>query len=366
MLFRSTVSSLVFAGAVAVSAMANAQSGAKPPGKPMAMPVKIAAVRQATVTHDATAVGTLIANESVMIRPEIAGRLVAIHFKEGERVAAGAKLVSIDVAEIEAQRAANDVELVWSQQRHDRAVELSRKNFISSQALDEARANLARARARIAEDEARLSKAELRAPFAGTLGLRVVSPGAYLKAGDDIVRLEDLSTIKLDFRIPETYLGRLRRDQEVSLQVDAYPQRAFKGRTYAIDSSLDEKTRTVLVRGRVPNPGGELKPGMFARVTLTLDAQQGALLIPEEAVVPRGNRSFVFRIVDGKAVMTAVETGSRQPGVVQIVKGLAATDRVVTDGHQKLQDGMAVLDIATMQKKPAAPAAGAPPAAKGG
>jgi membrane fusion protein (multidrug efflux system) len=352
---------LLVAVTLAATASVYAQPAGKPAGKPMAMAVKIAAVTQATVTQDATAVGSLLANEAVMIRPEIAGRITAIHFKEGERVSAGARLVSIDVAEVEAQRAANEAELTWSQQRFDRAVELSSKNFISPQALDEARANLSRAKARIAEDDAKLRKADVRAPFAGTLGLRVVSSGAYVRAGDDIVRLEDVTTLKLDFRIPETYLSRLKRDQEVSISVDAYPQRVFKGRTYAFDSSIDEKTRTVLLRARVPNPSAELKPGMFARVTLTLDVQAGALLIPEEAIVPRGNQTLVFRVVDDKAVMTPIETGSRRPGFVQVVKGLNATDRVVTEGHQKLQDGMGVVDVAAMQKKPS----GAPPA-KGG
>jgi len=341
-----------------------AQPAGKSPGSPMAMPVKLAAVKQGAVNKEATAVGTLLANESVIIRPEIAGRVTAIHFSEGQKVANGAKLISLDSAEVEAQRAATQAELVWSQQRYDRADELYKKNFISSQALDEARANLSRAKARIAEDEARLRKSEVRAPFAGTLGLRVISPGAYVKAGEDIVRLEDLSVVKLDFRIPETYLASLKRDQEVTLQVDAYPERVFKGKTFAFESTLDEKTRTILVRARVPNSGGELKPGMFARVSLTLDSQADALLIPEEAIVPRGTQSFVFRVVDGKAMMTAVELGVRRPGLVQVLKGLNVDDRVVTDGHQKLQNGVPVIDVAAAGGKP--PSAQAATPAKGG
>lgn len=328
----------------------------------MAMPVRIAPVTQTVVTNTATAVGSLIANEAVIVRPEIAGRVTEIHFKEGERVAAGVKLVSIDSAEVEAQRAASDADLTWSQQRYNRAVELYQKNFISSQALDEARANLARSKARIAEDDARLRKSQVKAPFAGTLGLRMISPGAYVKAGDDIVRLEDTSVMKVDFRIPETYLSRLRRDQEVTLQVDAYPERGFKGRTYAFESSIDEKTRTVLVRARVPNPDGALKPGMFARVSVVLDSFPNALVVPEESLVPRGGQVFVFRVVEGKALLTPIETGSRTPGQVQILKGLVAADRVVTDGHQKLQNGMMVIDASKM--KPAPPPSGAGPSAQ--
>ncbi len=343
---------------------AHAQPAAKPGAKPVAMPVRLATVKEATVSNEATAVGSLLANESVVIRPEVAGRVTTIHFREGERVAAGAKLVSLDAAEVEAQRAASAAELLWSQQRYDRALELSKKNFISSQALDELRAGLARAKARVAEDEARLLKSEVRAPFAGTLGLRMISPGAYVKAGDDIVRLEDVSVVKLDFRVPETYLAKLKRDQVVSVQVDAYPDQAFKGRTYAFESSVDEKTRTVLVRARVPNPNAVLKPGMFARVVLVLETFAGALVVPEEAIVPRGGQAFVFRVVEGKAQLTPVETGTRQPGLVRIVKGLNANDVVVADGHQKLQNGMAVFDVTTA-KPPAAQAAPAVPA-KGG
>lgn len=330
----------------------------------MAMPVRIAPVTQTVVTNTATAVGSLIANEAVIVRPEIAGRVTEIHFKEGERVAAGVKLFSIDSAEIEAQRAASDADLTWSQQRYNRAVELYQKNFISSQALDEARANLARSKARIAEDDARLRKSQVKTPFAGTLGLRMISPGAYVKAGDDIVRLEDTSVMKVDFRIPETYLARLRREQEVTLQVDAYPERTFKGRTYAFESSIDEKTRTVLVRARVPNADGSLKPGMFARVSVVLESFANALVVPEEALVPRGGQVFVFKVVEGKALLTPIETGSRTPGQVQIVKGLAAEDRVVTDGHQKLQNGMMVIDASKMKPPPAPSGSGPSPQAK--
>ncbi len=352
--------------ALLVCGAARAQPAGKPAGKPMAMPVKTAQVKQAAISHDVTAVGTLLANESVVIRPEIAGRVTGIHFDEGQKVAAGVKLLSLDAAELQAQRAATDSELLWSQQRYDRAAELYAKNFISSQALDEARSNLSRAKARIAEDEARMRKSELRAPFAGTLGLRLVSPGAYVKAGDDIVRLEDISIVKLDFRLPEAFLSKLKRNQDVSLQVDAYPQRTFKGRTYAFESALDEKTRTVLVRARVPNASGELKPGMFARVSLTLDVEAAALSIPEEAIMPRGGQSFVFRVLEGKAMLTQVETGSRQPGTVQVVKGLSAADRVVTDGHQKLQNGMPVMEVAAGSAKPPAAASSVIAPSKGG
>lgn len=316
------------------------EGGAAPGAK--GLPIKAVQVKVGTVALELSAVGTLLAEESVMIRPEIAGRIVAIHFKEGEPVAAGARLVTIDSAEYRAQLAASSAEAKLNLQRMERAQELYRKGFISSQALDEARGNLDRTAARQSEDRARLAKTEIRAPFSGIMGLRQVSPGAYVQPGQDIVRLENISAIKLDFRVPEVYLGKLRQNQEATVKVDAYSGDLFKGRIYAIEPGIDEQTRTALVRARIPNPGLKLRPGMFARVGLTLGSRDNALVVPEQAIVPKGQNTFVFRVVEGKAQLTRVQTGSRNAGEVEITEGVTARDTVVTDGQMKLQDGMPV------------------------
>src|SRR5512134_3583166 len=294
-------------GLLVLVAVAQAQP---PKPKPTGLPVKAAAVRVGTVTHDVSAVGTLLANESVMIRPEVAGRVAAIHFTEGQAVAAGARLVALDAAEVRAQLEASRADERLTQQRAERATELFTKNFISQQALEDAREAHKKATAQRQENEARVAKTEIRAPFSGIVGLRQVSAGAYLRAGDDIVRLDKIDLMKLDFRVPEVYLGKLRRDQPVAVRVDAYPGEQFAGRVYAVETTVDEKTRTVLLRGRVENRGARLRPGMFARVTLELGATANAALIPEQAIVPRGGRNFVFRVVDGRAVLTEVELGA--------------------------------------------------------
>ncbi len=337
-------SALLVAHALALVgfALPSLLSAQAPGGKPPALSVKAAAVKVSTISTDVSAVGTLLANEAVMIRPEIAGRIVAIHFDEGQAVPKGARLVTLDQSEYKAILAQSEADAKLAAQRYERSQELRKQNFISQEAVDEARTNLDRSTARRQETEVKLAKSDIRAPFSGIVGLRQVSPGAYVKEGADIARLEDIDSIKLDFRVPEVYLGKLQKDQEVAVRVDAYPNQEFRGRIYALEPGVDEKSRTVLVRARIANKERKLRPGMFARVTLTLASREGAIVVPDQAIVPRGDSVFVFRVVDGKAVLTPVQTGARTAGEVEIVKGLGPKDMVVVDGQLKLQDGAAV------------------------
>jgi membrane fusion protein (multidrug efflux system) len=310
------------------------------------VPVKIGTVRTGTITEDVSAVGTLLANESVMIRPERDGRITTIHFSEGQLVRKGERLVTLDTAEIGAQLAAVTSELTLNRSRLKRAEELFEKKFISAQALDDAREALNQSAARHAEIKARFEKSTVFAPFEGVAGLRQVSPGAYVRAGQDIARLEGIGVLKLDFRLPELYLGRIRPKQEVTVRVDAFPDESFRSEIYAIEPAVDESTRTVLVRARAPNPGVRLKPGMFARVTLVLETRQNALIVPEQALVPLGKERFVYRLADGRAVLTKIELGLRRPGEVEIRNGLAAGDAIVVDGQLRLRDGAPVTVLA--------------------
>lgn len=318
-------------------------SAAKPAAGPArALPVKAATVSRGAVADAVTAVGTLLANEAVMIRPEIDGRIQEFHFQEGQLVRKGDKLVSLDASEVEAQLTSAIAAANLNRSRVKRAEELLAKNFISAQAMDEARENLNQSAAREAEIRAKLAKSTIRAPFEGVTGLRQVSPGAYAKAGQDIARLEGIGVLKLDFRVPEANLRRIRVGQPLAVSVDAYPGEQFTGTIYAIEPAVDESTRTVLLRARLPNPGVRLKPGMFARVSLDLERRENALLVPEQAIVPRGDGRYVFRIAAGKAQLVKVEIGVRRPGEVEIVKGLEAGETIVIDGQMKLQDGAAV------------------------
>ncbi|HRD50947.1 MAG TPA: efflux RND transporter periplasmic adaptor subunit [Candidatus Contendobacter sp.] len=306
------------------------------------MPVKTAAVTREILKVEVTAIGTLRADETVMIRPEITGRVATLHFREGQAVSEGDPLVTLDQGEYQAQLAGSAAQVGLEEISYRRLQDLQRKNLSSQQLLDETKARLDAARAAQTLAQVRLEKTVIRAPFAGTVGLRLVSPGAYVKPGDDIANLEGLGAMKLDFRVPETYLARLATGQTLTVRVDAWPDQGFEGTTYAIDPAVDPETRTVLLRARVPNKGNKLRPGLFARVSLVLERRENALMAPEQAIVPLGQTPFVYRVVDGKAVMTPVKLGLRRPGRVEILEGLKADDQVVTDGQLKIRDGAAV------------------------
>ena len=346
-----------FTLALALFFLAFAAWGQKPQA---ALPVKAVPAKLARAVIETGAIGTLRADEAVMIRPEIAGRIDRIAFDEGQRVKKGALLATLDAAETRALVASSRAQAGLDKQRLERAADLQKKGFISQQALDEMQSNYARSAAKLREDEAKLAKSEIRAPFSGVAGLRQVSEGAYVAAGTDIARLEKIDQLKLDFRLPETYLGQLKSGLAVSVAVDAFPQASFPGNIYAIEPAVDEQTRTVLARARVANPQLRLRPGLFARVQLTLGVRENAVWIPEEAIVPRGQDSFVWRVTDGKAELVPVQTGTRKVGEVEIMKGVAAGDIVVTDGSQRLVPGMQVSII------PSAKPAAAIPGKKGG
>lgn len=340
---------MVAAAGCSDKAEQSAAGGAKPAsaapapgGPPPGLPVKATQVRVGEVRNEVTAVGSLLADESVVIRPEIDGRVVEIHFGEGERVSKGDKLVTIDPIELRAQLAQAEAQVRTDLQRYERSQDLLAQNFISQEAVDVAKNSLDRSEAQAREAEARLAKTVIRAPFSGTVGLRLISPGAYVKAGDDIVRLENLDQIKLDFRIPEVFAAQAKPGQSVEVRLDAFPDERFSGKIYALEPAVDERTRTILLRARVPNHGVKLKPGMFVRVALTLNTRDNAILVPERALWPQGQDNFVFRVENGKAMLTKVELGTRRPGEVEILAGLSPSDMVVTEGQIKLRDGAAV------------------------
>jgi len=331
-----------------------AAAGAAAPAKPAGLPVKAQPVKVDEVQSEVTAVGSLLAAESVVIRPELAGRVVDLPFREGQAVQKGAKLVVVDSSEYEAVLAQAKAEAKTETQRYERTIDLMKNKFVSQDAVDVAKGNMDRAVARVQENEARLAKTTTYAPFSGTLGLRLISPGAYVKVGDDVVRLENTSSLKLDFRVPEVYVSKIRPNQTVSVRTDAYPNEVFDGRIYALEPSVDEKTRTVVARAEIPNKQGKLRPGMFGRVSVLLESRPHAVMVPEQAIWPQGRESFVYKVVDGKAVLTKVDLGTRRPGEVEIAKGLMAGDVVVTDGQMKIKDGAPVMVLPPPPPPPAA------------
>ena len=289
-----------------------------------------------------TAVGSLRSDESVTLRPEVAGRITAILFQEGQRVTKGATLVRLDaainLADVQQVRA----NLALAKSKYERAVDLSSRNFISSQAKDEAKNNFEVAQAALALAEAKLAKTELTAPFSGIIGLRVVSVGDYVKEGADLVNLEAIDPIKVDFRVPETFLRDVQVGQAVEVALDALPGRTYDGRIIALNPLVDAGGRALVIRAQVRNQDATLRPGMFARVTLFTRTKKESLVLPEEALVPQGTEQFVYRVVDGKAIRTTVQTGQRRDSRVEILSGVDKGDMVVTAGQIRLRDGVSV------------------------
>jgi membrane fusion protein (multidrug efflux system) len=317
--------------------------GAQPPGaQPPAVAVEAVAVEAGPVTESVLAVGSLRSNESVIVRPEIPGRVVGIHFQEGTVVKAGAPLVTLDSAIAAAELADAEASLDASRRNAERAKALFGKGVGTERTLDEARATLERDLAKIALARARLEKTKIVAPFDGIAGLRLISVGAYVAAGEDLVNVESIDPIKIDFRIPERYLADVSQGQAIDVAVDAYPGRVFSGAIYALDPLIDREGRAIALRARIPNTDGLLRPGLFAKVTLTVARREHGLIIPEQAIVPFGEQRFVYRVVDGHAKRTRVTIGVRRPGRVEVTGGLAPGDLVVTAGQLKIQDGAPV------------------------
>jgi membrane fusion protein (multidrug efflux system) len=272
----------------------------------------------------------------------VAGRISAIAFQEGPRVAKGATLVRLDPAINQAEVQQARANLKHAQSKYERAVDLSGRNFISGQAKDEAENNLRVAEAAVALADARLAKTEIKAPFNGIIGLRVVSVGDYVKEGADVVNLESIDPLKVDFRVPEIYLTQLQVGQTLTVALDALPGKTFEGRVFAVNPLIDAAGRSVVIRALVRNADTSLRPGMFARVRLITRDEKQALVIPEQAIVPQGDEQYVFRIVDGKVARVKVDIGQRRDAKVEILKGLGPDDIVVTAGQLKLREGMAV------------------------
>ncbi|EKV29828.1 putative Co/Zn/Cd efflux system membrane fusion protein [Caenispirillum salinarum AK4] len=310
--------------------------------KPQGLPVEAVPVRVQPMTDELLVVGSLLANESTVIRPEIAGRVEEISFDEGGRAEKGQLLVKLDDDSRAAELKRAEANLSLSQRNFNRAEELYRRQNLPVSSRDEALAKLRADEAALELARVNMEKTELRAPFSGLLGLRQVSVGDYVRAGDAIVNLEDVDPIKVDFRVPEVFAHRLETGQSIRMRVDAVPGETFEGTVYAIDPQVDVQGRSVLLRARVPNMDGPLRPGMFARVTLVLDERPNALVVPEEALIPQGTSQMVYKVVDGMVEAQPVTIGQRRKGIVEVTGGLSEGDTVITAGQIKVRPGQPV------------------------
>lgn len=317
------------------------------------VPVEMARAEVRPLSEILNLVGTLEAHESVLLKPEIPGKIEAIRFRQGERVSKDTLLVDLDDRETVAALREAEADLSFARAENARRQDLFKQRVVSRQELDRTRAQMDRVAARVEVMKARLRKTKIRAPFDGIVGSRRVSPGAVVEPGDPLVNFEAVDYLTLNFDVPERYIPDLAVGQVVKIKVVAFPDRTFEGKVYFINPRVSSLNRSVTAKAKVPNPDYLLRPGMFANTALLIQEKPEALTIPEQSLVPQGDQQFVFRVKPDSTVdMVPVTTGIRDAGVVEIVAGLARGDTIVVSGHQKIGPGSKVMPFGV---KPPAP-----------
>lgn len=283
--------------------------------------------------------GTTSAEEEVEVRSEISGRISKIYFKEGSRVKKGDLLVKINDAEILAQLNRAKYRLKLAEDKEFRQRELLKKEAISQQDYDVALNEFNTLKADVDFYKAQIDKTEITAPFDGVIGLRFVSEGSYITPSNIISNLQNISTIKIDFSVPERYSAKIKTGSEVNFRVQGQ-NRTFTARVYAIEPKIDQVTRTLLLRASYNNSQNLIFPGMFAEIEFILEEIENAIMIPTESIVPELQGQKVFVVKNGRAASVPVEIGIRTAKKVQIVNGLNVNDTVLVSGLLQVRDGM--------------------------
>jgi membrane fusion protein (multidrug efflux system) len=328
--------------------------------------IEVGRVEVMSLQDQTQAVGSLRSRQGVILRPEVGGRIAELGFVDGQRVTRGQLLVRLDDSLQQAQLLQAKAQASIARSNLQRNRELVAQNFVSQSAADQTAAALEVAEAQVAVAQAQLARMAILAPFDGVTGIRSVNIGDYVKDGADLVSVEDVGAMTVDFRLPEAVVSRLRLQQVVDVSLDGLPGRKFTARVEAIDSQLDANGRSLLVRARLDNSSGALRSGMFARARIVFEDRPRALVIPEEALVPQGAKQFVIKVVDGAngKVSQRIEArlGLRVPGKVEVLQGLAAGDTVVTAGQARLMgaDGVALRIVEVDAAQSARPLAEAP------
>lgn len=316
------------------------QQGTGGPGKG-ATPVIVAAAALEPFADSVEALGTLRANESVILTATVTEPVTAVNFEDGQRVEKGAVLVEMMSAQEKAELSAQQATAAEAQRQMERLVPLVKSGAASQSLLDQRQREYETAKAGLDAAQSRISDRIITAPFSGRLGLRNISIGAVLQPGTRITTLDDDSVMKLDFPVPAIFLPVLRQGLDIVATTRAFEGQEFKGRISSIDSQVDPTTRSVIVRALIPNEAELLKPGLLMSVEIMKDPRQ-AIVIPEEAVVAESRKNFIFTVADGKAYKREVTLGARRPGVVEVLEGLVEGEQVITHGTMNVSDGTPV------------------------
>ncbi len=335
---------LVMTLGAALSLPLNALAQGGPPGG-RATTVESIVVEGSPLRSSVDAVGSILADASALLRAEVPGQVVGLHFRDGQAVATGDRLFSIEATVLEAENNEARANVEQREAAYNRAKELIDDSLISATDFDTARADYNVAVARKLSSDARLSKTVVRAPFDGFAGLRRINIGDYATIGQELVDIVRLDPLRVEFTVPETQLAKLREGQEVEVTVGAFPDEVFVGTVSAVAPLIDVAARSVTLRAELPNPGFRLRPGLFAKVSITLDTRPDALMVPEQAIWPIGNDKTVFVVEEGVARQRVVRLGEREPGRVEIVEGLNAGEELVTAGQMKIFDGAKVRTV---------------------
>jgi membrane fusion protein (multidrug efflux system) len=311
------------------------------------LPVEVAIAAQTTLSDDVTAIGTLLAEESVEISAETSGRIADILFKDGDTVPAGAPLFNLDAALIKAELADAEARLGLAEANFERNQKLRKSGNMAQSTVDASATELELARSAVGLAKVRLEKLVIKAPFAGTLGFRAVSVGAYVAAGAPLVHLDKIDRLKVSFSVAELEFSRLAKGQEIDLAADALPGESFTATISAIDPSMDVNGRALKVRADLDNAALKLRPGLLVRITVK-GAPRRAVTVPEAAIVPRGKDTVVFVTDNNTAREAKVSTGKHASGHVEIVAGVEAGQEVVVAGNTRLSNGVPI-EIVTGQ-----------------
>ena len=302
----------------------------------------VAEVRADRFVDRVEALGTLKANESVSVTANVTETVSAIHFDDGQRVEAGRVLVEMTSAEEHALLDEGRVRVAEFDRQYERIKSLVAQRSASESLLDERKRDLDTARALLVAIESRLADRLIKAPFAGVLGLRNISPGTLVEPGNLITTLDDDTVMKLDFAVPSVFLTDLKPGLGIAAKARAYGGRSFEGEIHSIDSRVDPVTRSIQVRALIPNPDRTLRPGVLMQVELLRNPRE-SLVVPESALLHQGQDHFVILVGEGNvAERRQVRIGTRRPGEVEVVDGLTAGERVVTHGNDKVRPGQEI------------------------
>lgn len=315
-----------------------AQAAGMPGGMPP-MPVEVTTIKLEPWQQHITATGTLVAIRGVILKPEISGRVTKILFTPGQLVKEGDPLVQLNPDILKAQLDSAKAQLALSQVTHERMQSLYKKNTVAKAEVDKSLANFEMDKAKVADAQAKLDQALIRAPFAGRIGLDYVHLGEYVSPGKDLVSLQSMDPMRVDFTVPEVSIGQIALGQTVIVRTSLYPKESFNGKLYEMDSKINPSTRTLAVRASVANPDQKLLPGAFVSVELYLGPKQDVIMIPQAAIVYAESGNYVYKIENNKAIKTIVRLGTRMGDRIVITQGLKVGDLVVYAGQVKLGDG---------------------------